>query len=66
MNKIQIKAEILTLIMKLQTTTAVSDEMFATLDNEPDKQAGEIRQNGHFPSPAESHPPRADHSGTSP
>lgn len=39
MNKIQIKAEILTLIMKLQTTTAVSDEMFATLDNEPDKQA---------------------------
>lgn len=38
MNKIQIKAEILTLIMKLQTTTAVSDEMFAVLDNEPDKQ----------------------------
>ena len=39
MNKIQIKAEILTLITKLQTTTAVSDEMFAALDNEPDKQA---------------------------
>ena len=39
MNKIQIRAEILTLITKLQTTTAVSDEMFATLDAEPDKQA---------------------------
>ena len=39
MNKIQIRAEILTLITKLQTTTAVSDEMFATLDNEPDKKA---------------------------
>ncbi|MBO6273244.1 hypothetical protein J6O48_10770 [bacterium] len=39
MNKIQIRAEILTLITKLQTTTAVSDEMFAALDNEPDKQA---------------------------
>lgn len=39
MNKIQIRAEILTLITKLQTTTAVSDEMFATLDNEPDKQS---------------------------
>lgn len=38
MNKIQIRAEILTLITKLQTTTAVSDEMFTTLDNEPDKQ----------------------------
>lgn len=39
MNKIQIRAEILTLITKLQTTTAVSDEMFSALDNEPDKQA---------------------------
>ncbi len=39
MNKIQIRAEILTLITKLQTTTAVSDEMFSTLDNEPDKSA---------------------------
>jgi len=39
MNKIQIKAEILTLITKLQTTTAVSDEMFAVLDNEPDKES---------------------------
>lgn len=39
MNKIQIKAEILTLITKLQTTTAVSDEMFALLDAEEDKQA---------------------------
>ncbi|MCR5266832.1 MAG: hypothetical protein K6E29_09620 [Cyanobacteria bacterium RUI128] len=39
MNKIQIRAEILTLITKLQTTTAVSDDMFAVLDNEPDKQA---------------------------
>jgi len=39
MNKIQIRAEILTLITKLQTTTAVSDEMFAVLDAEPDKQA---------------------------
>ena len=39
MNKIQIKAEILTLITKLQTTTAVSDEMFAALDNEPDKES---------------------------
>lgn len=39
MNKIQIRAEILTLITKLQTTTAVSDEMFAVLDNEPDKKA---------------------------
>ena len=38
MNKIQIRAEILTLITKLQTTTAVSDEMFAALDNEPDKE----------------------------
>lgn len=38
MNKIQIRAEILTLITKLQTTTAVSDDMFAVLDNEPDKQ----------------------------
>lgn len=39
MNKIQIKAEILTLITKLQTTTAVSDEMFALLDAETDKEA---------------------------
>ena len=39
MNKIQIKAEILTLITKLQTTTSVSDEMFKLLDEEPDKQA---------------------------
>lgn len=39
MNKIQIRAEILTLITKLQTTTAVSDDMFAALDNEPDKKA---------------------------
>ena len=39
MNKIQIKAEILTLITKLQTTTAVSDDMFALLDAEEDKQA---------------------------
>jgi len=39
MNKIQIRAEILTLITKLQTTTAVSDEMFSSLDAEPDKQA---------------------------
>jgi len=39
MNKIQIKAEILTLITKLQTTTAVSDDMFALLDAETDKQA---------------------------
>ena len=39
MNKIQIRAEILTLITKLQTTTAVSDEMFAALDNEPDKKS---------------------------
>lgn len=39
MNKIQIKAEILTLITKLQTTTAVSDDMFALLDAEDDKQA---------------------------
>ena len=39
MNKIQIRAEILTLITKLQTTTAVSDEMFAVLDAEPDKQS---------------------------
>ena len=39
MNKIQIRAEILTLITKLQTTTAVSDEMFALLDAEPDKQS---------------------------
>jgi len=39
MNKIQIRAEILTLITKLQTTTAVSDDMFKALDDEPDKQA---------------------------
>ena len=39
MNKIQIRAEILTLITKLQTTTAVSDDMFTALDNEPDKQS---------------------------
>ena len=39
MNKIQIRAEILTLITKLQTTTSISDEMFTLLDNEPDKQA---------------------------
>ncbi|MCD8378424.1 MAG: hypothetical protein LUB59_06525 [Candidatus Gastranaerophilales bacterium] len=39
MNKIQIRAEILTLITKLQTTTAVSDEMFAVLDAEADKQS---------------------------
>lgn len=39
MNKIQIRAEILTLITKLQTTTAVSDDMFLALDNEPDKKA---------------------------
>ena len=39
MNKIQIRAEILTLITKLQTTTAVSDDMFALLDAEEDKQA---------------------------
>ena len=39
MNKIQIRAEILTLITKLQTTTAVSDDMFSALDNEPDKKA---------------------------
>lgn len=38
MNKIQIKAEILTLITKLQTTTEVTDEMFALLDAENDKQ----------------------------
>ncbi len=39
MNKIQIRAEILTLITKLQTTTAVDDSMFSALDNEPDKQS---------------------------
>src|SRR5574344_211304 len=39
MNKIQIKAEILTLITKLQTTTAVSDDMFELLDKEADKDA---------------------------
>lgn len=39
MNKIQIRAEILTLITKLQTTTSVDDEMFRTLDEEPDKQS---------------------------
>ena len=39
MNKIQIKAEILTLITKLQTTTSVSDDMFKLLDEEPDKQS---------------------------
>jgi hypothetical protein len=39
MNKIQIRAEILTLITKLQTTTSVSDDMFKLLDEEPDKQA---------------------------
>lgn len=39
MNKIQIRAEILTLITKLQTTTAVSDDMFYALDNEPDKKS---------------------------
>lgn len=39
MNKIQIRAEILTLITKLQTTTAVSDDMFALLDSEPDKKS---------------------------
>lgn len=39
MNKIQIRAEILTLITKLQTTTAVSDDMFKSLDEESDKQA---------------------------
>ena len=39
MNKIQIRAEILTLITKLQTTTSVDDEMFRALDEEPDKQS---------------------------
>ena len=39
MNKIQIRAEILTLITKLETTPAVSDDMFKALDEEPDKQA---------------------------
>ena len=39
MNKIQIRAEILTLITKLQTTTSVDDEMFRTLDEEQDKQS---------------------------
>ena len=39
MNKIQIRAEILTLITKLEATTAISDDMFAALDEEPDKQS---------------------------
>lgn len=39
MNKIQIRAEILTIITKLQTTTSVSDDMFKLLDEEPDKQS---------------------------
>ena len=39
MNKIQIKAEILILITKLQTSTAVSDELFSVLDAVEDKQA---------------------------